>query len=255
MMINIGTAGWSIPLKNALDFPPNGTALERYSAVFPVAEINSSFHRPHRASTWARWRDSVPRGFRFSVKIPKEITHARKLLDCSEALDRFIAEVDGLKEKLAVLLVQLPPKLGFDESVAGSFFAELLSRSSAAIACEPRHPGWFTPGAQSLLCRLGVSRVAADPAVCPEAALPGGWTGLSYTRLHGTPVMYRSSYADRIQSYAARLEAEAGGGQDVWCIFDNTASSAAAGDALALMRATASSAGTGERQSIHGSSD
>ena len=239
MTIRIGTAGWSIPLKNALDFPPAGTALERYSAVFPVAEINSSFHRPHRRSTWARWRDSVPDGFRFSVKLPKQITHVRKLLDCSEPLDRFIAEAEGLKEKLAVLLVQLPPKLAFDESVAGSFFAELMRRSSAAIACEPRHPSWFTPGADSFLAGLRVSRVAADPAVCTEAAFPGGWKGLAYTRLHGTPVMYRSSYGDRIQSYADRFENESRGGGHVWCIFDNTASSAAIGDALALMSAMA----------------
>lgn len=226
-------------MKNAIDFPATGSVLERYSAVFPVVEINSSFHRSHRPSTWARWRDSVPDGFRFSVKLPKQITHARKLLDCSEPLDRFVSEVEGLKEKLAVLLVQLPPKLAFDEKVAGVFFAELRRRSLAAIACEPRHPSWFSPCAESFLARVEVSRVAADPAICTEAAFPGGWKDLSYTRLHGTPLMYRSSYGSRIQIYADRLEEDASEGREVWCIFDNTASSAALGDALALRSATA----------------
>lgn len=254
MTIKIGTAGWSIPRNNARDFPATGTALERYSAVFPVAEINSSFHRSHRHSTWARWRDSVPKEFRFSVKVPKEITHERKLVDCSDTLDRFIDEADALREKLSVLLVQLPPKLVFDEAVAEFFFAQLASRSAAAVACEPRHPSWFSPAAESLLARLRVSRVAADPAVCMEAAVPGGWKGLSYTRLHGSPVMYRSSYGNRLQAYAKRLEDASAAGQEVWCIFDNTASSAAVGDALALMSAAAPIEAP-ERRRSHESSD
>jgi uncharacterized protein YecE (DUF72 family) len=66
------------------------------------------------------------------------------------------------------------------------------------------------------------------------AAEPGGWPGLRYWRLHGSPVMYRSSYADRIQTYATLVREAAG---DCWCIFDNTASNAATGDALALRAA------------------
>ena len=57
--ILVGTAGWSIPRQVAAQFPEGGSALERYSSRFCVAEINSSFHRPHRISTWDRWRDSV----------------------------------------------------------------------------------------------------------------------------------------------------------------------------------------------------
>jgi uncharacterized protein YecE (DUF72 family) len=103
----------------------------------------------------------------------------------------------------------------------------------AAIACEPRHPSWFEPEADELLQRRRVARVAADPARVPLAAQPGGWPGLAYFRLHGSPVMYRSSYRDgRIEDYAEQLRSA---GADAWCIFDNTASSEAMGDALALM--------------------
>lgn len=237
MSINVGTAGWSIPRSLANEFPSEGSALERYAARFPVAEINSSFHRPHRRSTWERWRDSVPASFRFSVKVPKQITHQHKLVGCSEALDAFIEQASALGEKLAVLLVQLPPKLAFDEAVAERFFAELRARTSALIACEPRHPSWFAAGPDALLDELGVARAAADPAICQAAAMPGGATELCYTRLHGAPVMYRSSYEDRIGTYAERLTREAAAGREVWCIFDNTASSAATGDALMLLDA------------------
>jgi uncharacterized protein YecE (DUF72 family) len=238
MHINVGTAGWTIPRDAAAQFPAEGTALERYSARFPVAEINSSFHRPHRASTWERWRDSVPATFRFAVKVPKTITHQRKLVECSDLVAEFLAEANLLGDKLAVLLVQLPPKLAFDADVARSFFGDLRERTAARIACEPRNASWFEEDAEELLDRLEVARVAADPAICDAAARPGGWSGLRYWRLHGSPAMYRSSYGDRIGDIERSIRARAGGAES-WCIFDNTASGAATSDALALAAAVA----------------
>ena len=235
MTVRIGTAGWSIPRQVADEFPAEGTALERHAARFDAAEINSSFYRSHRASTWERWRDSVGDDFRFSVKLPKAITHGAKLVDCEPLIDTFVAEVAALGDKLGALLVQLPPKLDYDKGVADRFFTALHARTSTPVACEPRHPSWFTPEADGHLAALEIARVAADPARCDGADRPGGWRGLSYWRLHGSPVMYRSSYADRIGQYASALKAE----QNAWCIFDNTASSAATADALALVRAVA----------------
>jgi uncharacterized protein YecE (DUF72 family) len=235
--ISLGTAGWTIPRQNASAFPVEGSSLERYAARLPVVEINSSFHRAHRLSTWRRWRDSVPTTFRFSVKVPKSITHGAKLNDCSGLLDEFLGEAGVLGDKLAILLVQLPPKLQLDPNVARAFFTELRARSSAKLACEPRNASWFTPKADALLREQEVARVAADPAICAAAAVPGGWPALRYWRLHGSPRVYRSSYADRIHDYADLLGKFAVGANETWCIFDNTASSAAMGDALALATA------------------
>lgn len=235
--VRIGTAGWSIARDSAARFPAVGSGLERYAAVFNAVEINSSFHRPHRISTWERWRDSVPDDFRFSVKIPKRITHELRLAECDEALDTFVSEAGTLGAKLAVLLVQLPPSLAFDEKVAARFFSRLAASSQAAIACEPRHASWFSDEADALLVRHRVARVAADPVKHDRAEVPGGWRGLSYWRLHGSPVIYRSSYEDRIEDYAAALRSEAAVGAETWCVFDNTASSAATRDALALVDA------------------
>jgi uncharacterized protein YecE (DUF72 family) len=145
-----------------------------------------------------------------------------------------LEQVSILGDKLAVLLVQLPPKLEFDRELADTFFADLKSRSSAQLACEPRNGSWFTPEADTLLIKHEVARVVADPAKFEGAAIPGGWPGLRYWRLHGSPVMYRSSYSDRIGHYAEQLLAS---DAEAWCIFDNTASSAAMSDALAVDRA------------------
>jgi uncharacterized protein YecE (DUF72 family) len=232
----VGTAGWSVPARNAGNFPREGSALQRYAARFSGVEINSSFHRPHRASTWARWAESVPDSFRFAVKMPKSISHERKLTGCPDLVEAFLDEIGPLGGKLGVVLLQLPPKLAFDKALAEAFLQPLAARAAAGIACEPRHPSWFGGEADRLLRRIGVARVAADPAVVPAAALPGGWRGLSYWRLHGSPAMYRSSYDGAcLDAYAERIGVELRAGRSVWCMFDNTASSAATGNALELM--------------------
>ena len=234
MTTRIGTAGWSIPRANADAFPSEGTALMRYAARFPAVEINSSFHRPHRRDTWQRWGDSVPADFRFAAKLPNAITHAARLVDCAGAISTFLDEAGGLGDKFAVLLVQLPPSLAFDAPSVAALLTQLAAETPAAIAIEPRHASWTTPEADALLIAHRAARVAADPARAPAFAHPGGWPGLAYWRLHGSPVMYRSSYADRIADVAAAIAAHPAAKR--WCIFDNNASSAAAtGDALAMI--------------------
>ena len=231
----VGTAGWTIPREAAGAFPAEGASLERYAAVLGGAEINSSFHRSHRLSTWRRWAESVPEDFRFSVKLPKTISHQRRLAGCDEELARFLGEAGELGGKLAILLLQLPPSFAFDAGLAEDFLAGLAGRTDTAIACEPRHASWFEPDADALLARLHVARVAADPARAPAAAAPGGWDGLAYWRLHGSPVMYRSSYdSARLAGWAEAIAAASTRGAEAWCIFDNTASSAAMGNALDL---------------------
>ena len=231
----VGTAAWSIS-REASAFGEGESALARYATRFAGVEINSSFHRPHRPATWARWAESVPADFRFAVKLPKTITHERKLAGCADLVERFLDEASGLGPKLAVLLVQLPPKLAFEAVLAEDFLADLAQRTAARLACEPRHPSWFEADADGLLDRLGVARVAADPAVVPEAALPGGWRGLAYWRLHGSPRIYRSAYDEQqLDAYAGAIRAELAAGREAWCMFDNTASSAAVGNALGLL--------------------
>ncbi len=231
----VGTAGWSIPRSDAAAFAAEGTSLERYVQVFDGVEVNSSFHRAHRPSTWAKWAACVPERFRFAVKIPKTITHQAKLVDVDELAMQFAQEIEPLAEKLAILLVQLPPKLAFDGELATRFFTDFGQLIDADIVCEPRNATWFTGEADALLEHLQVARVAADPALCGAAAVPGGWRGLAYWRLHGSPAIYRSPYSDEaIDGYTQQIQAATRAGSAAWCVFDNTAASAATGDALTL---------------------
>lgn len=232
-MLRIGTAGWSIPKAHAAAFPAEGSHLARYAQVLNGAEINTSFYRPHRPATYARWAATVPPGFRFAVKLPRTITHEARLANTEPLLDAFLAEATALGDSLGPLLVQLPPSLRFHPATAGTFAAALRARHAGDIACEPRHATWFTPEAESLLHTHRFARVAADPAVVPAAATPGGWPGLAYWRLHGSPRMYYSPYGeDRLAALARRLAATG----PAWVIFDNTAEFQALSNALDLRR-------------------
>lgn len=233
----IGTAGWSIPKQHAEAFAGVGSHLERYGGRLPAVEINSSFYRPHRPATYERWAASVPPGFRFSAKMPREITHTRRLVDAAEPLERFLGQVGALGAALGPLLVQLPPGLGYDEAVAERFFGRFREQFDGQLACEPRHETWFGDAAEAMLMTYHVARVAADPAVVPQAAQPGGWPGLLYIRLHGSPKVYHSAYSpEEIEATAEHMRAASPEAQDRWCIFDNTALGEAAGQALDLQR-------------------
>lgn len=233
--LRVGSAGWSVPSQYKDDVPPGGSHLERYARRLNAVEINSSFYRPHQRNTYERWARSTPKGFRFSVKVPKAMTHEHGLADCGALLDRFAAEVSGLGDRLDVLLVQLPPKLVLEKRVAGGFFRSLRKRLDVPVACEPRHASWFTPDANDWLATRGIARVAADPAKVPEGGEPGGWTGLAYYRWHGSPRIYYSDYDDAaLAALGKRLAAHRKRGIPTWCIFDNTASGAALGNALTL---------------------
>ena len=234
VVIRVGTAGWSIPRASARHFGAAGTHLRRYSRRLSCAEINSSFYRPHASATYAKWRDSTPPGFRFAVKLPRTITHERCLANAREPLVAFLDQIQGLAEKRGPVLVQLPPSLDFDESVVTRFFELVRGLYHGAIVCEPRHATWFTPAADSLLKAFAVARVAANPPPVPSAADPGAWSGLAYFRLHGSPRKYWSRYDEDFLTTLATAIRQVVSADEVWCVFDNTASGAAAANALEL---------------------
>lgn len=242
-MIWVGTAGWSIPRAAAPEFPGIGSHLERYARVLPCAEINSSFHRPHAATVYERWAASTPPSFRFSVKLPRTITHEGELRRAGPLLESFFGQVAGLGGKLGALLVQLPPSQAFNARVAAAFFTALRKRYDGVVVCEPRHVSWFEKSATEMLVRHRIARVATDPSRIPAALSPGGWAaaaarsgerGVVYYRLHGSPRKYWSRYPpERVRQWATEIEALSDLG-DAWCIFDNTASGAAIENALEL---------------------
>jgi len=230
--LRLGTAGWSVPSSCRARIGGEGSHLERYARAFDAVEIDTSFYRPHRRETYERWARVTPADFRFAVKVPKVITHTAAAQPAD--IDRFVEEATGLGDKLAVFLVQFPPGKRYDEDAARTLFDALQASAPVPLVCEPRHATWFTDEVDRWLAERRISRVAADPARADGADEPGGWDGLRYLRLHGSPRIYYSAYdAGFLQRLEQRLTKMLGS-SDVWCIFDNTAHGAAMENALAL---------------------
>jgi uncharacterized protein YecE (DUF72 family) len=249
----VGTAGWTVPKQHLQLFAAAPEAeklshLQRYATRLRCVEINSSFYRPHRLATWERWAAATPDHFRFAVKAPSAATHTAKLVNTGGILLQFFDAVRGLGTKLGPVLIQLPPKLAFDEALAYDFFTVLRELHHGSVVLEPRHSSWFTGPVDRLLQSFAIARVAADPPKGSAlAALPGGWPGLRYWRLHGTPRTYYSEYDKPwLEAFVRQLQSpdHSSADAETWVIFDNTALGHAASNACRLDHGLRQSAGS-----------
>jgi uncharacterized protein YecE (DUF72 family) len=233
--VHLGIAGWAIRREHSHRFADVGSHLQRYATLFNAVEINSCFYRPHRRSTYERWAASVPDTFRFTVKLPKVVTHEQRLVDAEERLEQFLDETAGLGEKRGPILIQLPPSFAFDAVVIPKFLTQLRQRFDGDAVLEPRHETWFTDDVDSLLREHRIARVAADPARVPAARIPGGYQGIVYIRLHGSPRIYYSAYTPEVlDSVGNEIQSWADRKVQTWCIFDNTALGFATSDAVTV---------------------
>jgi uncharacterized protein YecE (DUF72 family) len=212
-MAIIATAAWAIPKKVAQRFAQERSGLTRYASVFDGVEVNSTFYRRHKISTFMRWASSVPDRFRFAVKIPKEITHTRAMKDIAELFDTFIEDIAPLGEKRGPLLCQLPPSLAFDADALEPAFKMIRNTDNGPIVIESRHKSWASAEALKLLENYGIDRVLADPA--PVWQAKDFEKPPRYVRLHGKPKTYYSTYTgEEIKSFSKLLA------PDSWCVFD-----------------------------------
>jgi len=228
----IATAAWSIPRSVAAAFPEEGSGLARYASVFNGVEVNSTFYRRRKTSTFERWAGTTPEGFRFAVKIPREITHQHAMKSIRRPFEVFLRDISALGEKRGPLLCQLPPSLRFDLESFEAAFDTMRTLDQGPIVIEVRHKSWASEHAIALLQRYSIDRVLADPALVWPAS--DFRERPRYIRLHGKPKVYYSSYSDAEISAFSKLL-----GPDSWCVFDNTASGAAIENALTMRKSLA----------------
>jgi uncharacterized protein YecE (DUF72 family) len=191
--IRLGTCAWSFEDWRGSFYPPDLQDfqwLEFYANYFPAVEIDSTFYAAPAEATVHRWIEITPSTFRFTCKLPREITHLRRLRDCKAELNSFLRAIEPLALKLQVILIQLPPSFTpKDGRVALRKFLQQLPRDFR-FAIEFRHPGWHRPQIIQLLEKNHVCWVWADTTplnernLAPFEFLPST-TDLLYLRLLG----------------------------------------------------------------------
>ena len=172
--IRIGTCAWRFEDWRDAFYPPDlpeSHWLEFYARYFPTVEVDSTFYAPPRPDAVRRWLDLTPSHFRFSCKLPREITHQCKLRDCSAELNRFLRAIEPLAPKLHIILVQLPPSFVAKEAKEPlRSFLEQLPRDFR-FAVEFRHLGWHRPQFIHLLEKYRICWVWADTSPLNERNL------------------------------------------------------------------------------------
>ena len=240
----IGTSGWMYKDWGATFYPQDMKSgfLTYLSSTFNTVEVNSSFYHLPRGSTFAKWEREVPDDFRFAVKLSRFITHQKKLQDPGEPLKNFFDAANGMRTKLAVLLVQLPPRLQYDHTAAEAFLKELRKKKrTLRVALEPRHQSWIDAAQEvrGLLRRYRVALVFPHSAKIPSFAPDDEniCADFVYVRFHGPSEFAASRYGTkRLSPWAQRVALWQTKGLDVFVYFNNDVHGHAVKDALTLKR-------------------
>ena len=236
MTINIGTSGWSYDHWTGVLYPPGAPPHDRlnlYAQAFRTVELNSSFYRWPRNAAFASWRRRLPPGFRFSVKAPRGLTHAKQLYAPEQWVLRIAAGWHELGDKRAVLLVQLGPNQVRDDARLEYFLGLLPDWIHTAV--ELRHPSWNDDSVFDMLERHDAAYCVMSGANLPcilRATAP-----LVYVRLHGPDHdhLYGGSYSEEdLGWWADRLREWEAGGREVFAYFNNDGGGNAVRNAQAL---------------------
>lgn len=236
MTVHVGTSGWSYPHWDGVLYPPgtgSASRLGRYTERFATVELNGSFYRWPRDTTFAGWRARLPEGFRMSVKAPRGLTHAKRLQDPGLWAGRIASGWHELGDRRGVLVVQLHPAHERDDARLERFLSALPHWIRVAV--ELRHPSWHDDAVFALL-----ERHRAAYCVMSGAGLPcvlRATTDLVYVRLHGPSRehLYAGSYSDTdLRWWTDRIREWERDGREVWAYFNNDGEGNAVRNALTL---------------------
>lgn len=233
----VGTSGWIYDDWRGGFYPedlPGGQRLSYYASRFSTVEINASFYRTPTEAAARAWLADTPDDFVFAAKAHRFLTHRKRLKDPGDGLDQFYTRnLLPLKEKLAVVVFQTPPRFSADAARLQGFLA--LLRPGFRYAFEFRDPSWHEPAIYGLLEESGSAFCIYDLGgfLSPLAVT----ADFVYLRLHGPGAKYRDSYSQQaLELWAERLRGWLDEGRDVYLYFDNDEKAYAAKDAQRLLK-------------------
>ncbi|MBS0351216.1 MAG: DUF72 domain-containing protein [Proteobacteria bacterium] len=192
----IGTSGWTYEDWAGAFYPkelPKSKWLEYYASQFNTVELNATFYRSFPQKTYESWYKRTPDNFHFVVKISRFISHIKKLVDVEESIQKAQQSAHGLKEKLGLFLLQLPPKIGYNKELLISTLAAFSDPSQLVV--EFRNAQWFNPETYSILKKFNCIACNIDS---PHLRIYDWVTSdIAYLRLHGHTKMYAYDYDRR----------------------------------------------------------
>jgi uncharacterized protein YecE (DUF72 family) len=230
-VLSIGTSGWQYRDWRGRFYPdglPQRLWLEHYAGHFPIVEINNAFYRLPERSTFEKWRERTPDGFRFAVKMSRYLTHVKRLREPAEPVARFLDRAAGLGDKLGPVLLQLPPTLKADLGALDETLAQFPGH--VRVVVEPRHKTWFTDECRELLEKRKAALCWADRLGRPVTPL---WVtaGFAYLRMHEGRALPKPRYGPAaLKTWVRRLN----GVPEGFVFFNNDPGGAAIADADAL---------------------
>jgi uncharacterized protein YecE (DUF72 family) len=232
--LRVGCSGWEYRHWRGTFYPPDVPRtrwFDYYASVFDTVEINNTFYRLPEEATFAAWAARAPRGFEYTVKASRFLTHRKKLREPEEPLERLFTRMRPLGRRLGPVLYQLPPGWKLDRERL-EHFLQALPRGARHVL-EFRDPSWYAP---DVLARLAQRRVS----LCLHD-MHGSATGrkrvgpLVYVRFHGPAGTYEGGYPERrLAGWADWLHAQRERGADVYAYFNNDLGGHAPRDAVTL---------------------
>ncbi len=240
--ILIGTSGYNYPhWWGGVFYPsdlPQRKWLEFYSEHFDTVELNVSFYRLPGKEIFEGWYRKTPKNFIFAVKGSRYITHMKRLKECRDPLVLFFENASALKEKLGVVLWQLPPRFKFQKERLEEFCVLLstLPRSKAVRhAFEFRDHSWFSNEAFRILEEFHFAFCIAHGSGLPPVERVT--SDFVYLRFHGGEVLYASNYSDEeLGKWAEKIRTWEKKKKWVFTYFNNDAYGFAVRNALTLKK-------------------
>jgi uncharacterized protein YecE (DUF72 family) len=243
----IGTSGFSYPDWRGVLYPPGLPRrrwLEFYGREFEAVELNVTFYRTPQESTYRGWAAATDAQFRLVLKLPRLVSHIRRLAGCGEELEHFWRSARVLGDRLALTLLQTPPSLRFDPALLERFLG-LLPDGFPPVAWEVRHASfvtgeavaWFADHHQPLVVADSGGRYPTIRAFTGEPA---------YLRFHGPEALYASAYAEsQLAEYVAWARSDVPEAATIYAFFNNDVGGNAVTNARQLRALTTSNTGRG----------
>jgi len=229
--VYIGTSGWVYSHWDGVFYPqdlPSKNKLKYFSKHFKTAEINYSFYRLPRPTTYQKWYLETPEDFLFAVKASRFITHIKRLKGVKAAWKNFLNNALNLKEKLGPILFQFPPFFkATSENIQRlegflRFITPLLKRGSCKFAFEFRDKSWCDKKIYNLLQKYNAAWVIVDSPAYPRA--DEITTDFVYVRMHGSKVLFTSNYTKKeLQDLAKKIKNWQTQDLNVYVYFNNDA--------------------------------